>query len=124
MAAPQDSLPRPKASQTRRVVSGVPLRCADLSPPNGGGGTSLQGESMAPTPGGTPEADPESRRGGRMRRSYHLAVDQESLQRNWSLYREERHRDYSTKPPTGAKLVHWGPPVAIRCAHCRHMLGS
>jgi phage FluMu protein Com len=59
-----------------------------------------------------------------MRRSYHRALDQESLQRNWSLYRQKRHRDYSTKPPPGAKLVHWGPPVAIRCAHCHHLLGS
>lgn len=61
---------------------------------------------------------------GRMRRSYHLATDQLSLQRNWSLYRQRRHREYATKSPPGARLVKWSAPVNVRCGRCRHVMGA
>lgn len=59
-----------------------------------------------------------------MRRSFHLTIDQPSLQRNYSLYRKRRHSAYSTKPPHGATVVEWSDPVAIRCSRCRHAMGS
>jgi hypothetical protein len=47
-----------------------------------------------------------------MRESYHVTISQESLQRNWSLFREKRHRKYATTDR-----------VTIVCVRCRTNMG-
>ena len=59
-----------------------------------------------------------------MRESRHASLDQETLQRNWSQYRERRHREYSELPPQRARTVRWTDQVAVICRSCRHPMGK
>lgn len=80
----------------------------------------MTGSEMADRTAGAAAPSPR----GYMRESYHLTLDQESLQRNWSLYRQKRHRLYSTLPPQGARLVRWSERVIVQCGSCRRHLGT
>jgi hypothetical protein len=54
-----------------------------------------------------------------MRRSYHLSIEQESLQRNWSLYRQRRHADSGRQsPPAKSRTVWWSNQVRVDCGAC------
>jgi len=66
--------------------------------------------------------DPPKRR-GYMRETYHLKVNQETLQRNWSMHRSQRHRKYGTLQAPGSRLVRWTDRVDVVCGDCRRTLG-
>lgn len=68
-----------------------------------------------------PERNPPR---GYMRRTYHLSLEQRSLQDNWSLYRKQRHRAYKTVPAHGARAVDWTDQVVVICARCRRSIGK
>jgi hypothetical protein len=54
-----------------------------------------------------------------MRRSYHLSIEQEALQRNWSLYRGRGHAEARRQvPPPNSRTVFWGDQVRIDCGVC------
>ena len=58
-----------------------------------------------------------------MRQTYHLTINQEMMQRNWSLHREQRHREYRTLPQPGSHLVRWTDRVDVGCGVCHRTLG-
>ncbi len=78
---------------------------------------------MDSTESGEPSVPNLRKRRGYMRETYHLKVNQQTLQSNWSQHRSQRHREYRTLPQGGSHLVRWTDRVDVVCGDCRRTLG-
>lgn len=94
-----------------------------LTSPTGGGQAIIAPPPAKPKESMTarPPADDSEETTPRtyMRRSDHLSIEPESLQRNWSLYRQRRHAASGRQtPPPNSRTVSWGNQVRVNCGAC------